>query len=100
LAEWTSPEAFASFTADMLQRIYLPLAEAILLMTPDLPKYVVRYPDGFTYPLTVLAILDKLGISSEFRRLRTDPHTKNLFKRERSLDFDKLLEGLTPGSGG
>jgi hypothetical protein len=83
-----------------LLRIYLPLAEAILLMTPNLPKYVVRYPDGFAYPLTVLAVLDRLGISSDFHRLRTGPHTKKLFRRERSLDFDKLLDELSPSSGG
>lgn len=96
LHDWTSPEAFAQHCADMLQRIYLPMAEAVLLMTPDLPKYVARYPDSFAYPLTVLAILDRLGISPEYHRMRVDQHTKNLFKREKRLNFEKILEGLSP----
>lgn len=91
----TTPAGLADATIGKIKQFYLPLVEAILTLSPELPAYVVKYAECFSYPLTILAILERLGLEPKFTQIVTTKHDISRFKRERGFDFESLLKGAS-----
>jgi hypothetical protein len=85
----------AEAAADVVGRIrsiYVPIAQSILGLTPDLAKHVVARPDCFSYPLTILAVLEKLGISSTYSEIAGIRAAAKAFKKESGLKIRELID--------
>lgn len=74
-----------------IQSLYLPIVQSILCLTPDLARHVVERPECFSYPLTILALLEKLDISSAYTELEGTPSVARLFKKEAGLNIRELI---------
>ena len=79
-------------TIDRIKRNNLPLIHSVLYLTKDLPNHVLEYTADFSYPLGILAYLQKRGIDETFTRATSDPALRKKFKKEHQIDYKKLLE--------
>jgi hypothetical protein len=77
-----------------IKSTYLPIVESVLQLSPALATYVIDRPVCFSYPLTILAVLQRLGISNAYAEALTVPNAKLAFKKEWGFDIQAALGSL------
>jgi hypothetical protein len=74
-----------------IRSTYLPIIESVLCLSPTLATNVLERPECFSYPLTILAILQRLGVTNTYSEALAVPKAKQIFKKEWGLDIQKVL---------